>query len=420
MRFPSRDSPITVRPAAAESGGSTERSTKGLPSRTRSSRAPRTRASSASMYAVTSGNSGMIGVRARGSGPAAAVVMCPDDTMMSESGTPARGPVPPAARVIPRIDTVHGDRRVDDYFWLREKDNPEVQAYLDAENAYAAAVMQPTAALADAHYSEMLARIKEDNQSVPYRRGGHFYYARTEKGKQYAIHCRKAGGLDAAEEVMLDENALAEGHPFFALGMWTVSDDGALLAYTTDVTGFREYTLSVKDLRSGERLPDRIEKVVSVAWAADGRTLFYVTEDAAKRPYRLYRHRLGAASDDLLYEETDAMFNLGVERTRSRRYLLAVSASFTTTEVRYLPADRPGDPWALLLSREQDHEYHVDHWSSGDDDGVFYIRTNGGGRRNFRLVTAPVADPRPEQWVEQIAHRDDVMLEDVEVFRAHV
>ncbi len=309
---------------------------------------------------------------------------------------------------------------MDDYFWLREKADPEVQAYLQAENVYAEAVMRPTATLADALYDEMLARIKEDDRSVPYRRGGYVYYSRTEKGKQYAILCRKRGGLDAPEDVTLDENALAEGHPFFALGVWTVSDDGMLLAYTTDLTGFRQYTLHVKDLRTGDLLVDRVEKVVSVAWAADGRTLFYVTEDASKRPYRLYRHRLGATADDLLYEETDAMFNLSVERTRSRRYLLAVSASFTTTEVRYLPADRPGDPWALLLSRQQDHEYHVDHWSSGDDDGVFYIRTNGGGRRNFRLVTAPVADPRPERWVEQIAHRDDVMLEDVEVFRSHV
>ena len=314
---------------------------------------------------------------------------------------------------------MHGDRRADDYFWLRGKDDPEVMAYLRAENAHTEAVMKPSAALVDTLYAEMLARIKEDDQTVPYRRGDYFYYSRTEQGKQYAILCRKLGSVDAPEEVTLDLNALAAGHPFFALGMAVVSDDGHLLAYTTDLTGFRQYTLSVKDLRTGALLPDHIEKVVSIAWAADDRTLFYVTEDAAKRPYRLYRHVLGAAADDLVYEETDALFNLGVERTRSRRYLLATSASFTTTEVRYHAAAETVAPWTLILPREQDHEYHVEHWMGEGADELFYIRTNGGGRRNFRLVTAPVADPRPSSWIERIAHRDDVMLEDVEVFATH-
>jgi oligopeptidase B len=339
--------------------------------------------------------------------------------MSDHPGAPASAPAPPAARRIPRIDTVHGDRRADDYFWLRGKDDPEVMAYLRAENAHTEAVMKPSSALVDTLYAEMLARIKEDDQTVPYRRGDHFYYSRTEQGKQYPILCRKLGSVDAPEEVTLDLNALAAGHPFFALGMAVVSDDGHLLAYTTDLTGFRQYTLSVKDLRTGALLPDRIEKVVSIAWAADDRTLFYVTEDAAKRPYRLYRHVLGAVADDLVYEETDALFNLCVERTRSRRYLLATSASFTTTEVRYHDAAETGAPWTLILAREQDHEYHVEHWMGEGADERFYIRTNGGGRRNFRLVTAPVADPRPPSWIELIAHRDDVMLEDVEVFATH-
>jgi len=337
--------------------------------------------------------------------------------MSDLSGAPA--PAPPAARQIPKIDAIHGDRRVDDYFWLRGKDDPEVMAYLRAENAYTEAVTRPAAVLADALYAEMHARIKEDDQTVPYRRGSHFYYSRTEQGKQYPILCRKHGSVDAPEEVTLDLNALAAGHPFFALGTGVVSDDGHLLAYTTDVTGFRQYTLSVKDLRTGVLLPDRIEKVVSVAWAADDRTLFYVTEDAAKRPYRLYRHALGATADDLLYEETDALFNLGVERTRSRRYLFATSASFTTTEVRYCPAADTAAPWTVIVPREHDHEYHVDHWMGAGAEERFYIRTNGGGRRNFRLVTAPVVDPRPERWVEEIAHRDDVMIEDIEVFATH-
>ena len=327
-------------------------------------------------------------------------------------------PTPPVAKKIPKVDTVHGDLRQDDYAWLRQKDDPEVLAYLRAENDYTEAVMKPTEAFQAALYAEMLARIKEDDQTVPYRRGAHFYYSRTEKGKQYPIYCRKAGSVEAPEEVTLDLNRLAEGHPFLSLGASAVSDDGNLLAYSTDVTGFREYTLYVKDLRTGALLPDRVEKVAGLAWAADGQTLFYATEDEAKRPYRLWRHRLGATADDLVYEEIDALFRLDVGRSRSLAYLFAASASFTATEVRYLRAAEPSGAWTVLLPREPEHEYDVDH-GTGPGGDLFYIRTNGGGRRNFRLVTAPVDDPRPARWTELIRHRDSVMLEGVDVFAGH-
>ncbi|HTY77408.1 MAG TPA: S9 family peptidase [Candidatus Bathyarchaeia archaeon] len=323
-------------------------------------------------------------------------------------------PTPPVAKKVPKIDVLHGDARQDDYFWLREKDNPEVLAYLRDENAYTTDALKPTEGSQEALYEEMLARIKEDDSSVPYRRGGHFYYSRTEKGKQYAIHCRKTGRLDAPEEVILDLNELAAGHPFFSLGAYTVSDDGHLLAYSTDITGFREYTLYVKDLRTGTLRPGTIEKVASVAWAADNATIFYVTEDEAKRPYRLWRHRPGQPGGDLVYEETDQLFRIGVERSRSRAYLFLGAGSFTSSEWRYLRADDPGGAWRLLTPREKDHEYAVDH--GGDR---FYLRTNGGGQRNFRLVTAPVDDPRPERFVELVPHRESVMLEDVDVFAGH-
>jgi oligopeptidase B len=325
-------------------------------------------------------------------------------------------PQPPVARKVPKIDVVHGDVRQDDYHWLREKDSPDVSAYLEAENAYADGVLQPTEAFQTSLYKEMLARIKEDDQSVPYPYGSWLYYSRTETGKQYPIHCRKRTP-DDPEEVTLDLNALAVGHAFLSLGAYVVSDDGRWLAYSLDVTGFREYTLSVKDLFTGEVAPERIDKVASVAWAADSATLFYVLEDDAKRPYRLWRHRLATpvADDVLVYEERDALFRLGVWRSRSRALLFAGSGSFTTTETRWLPAGEPAGDWRLVLAREKDHEYSVDH-GVGVGGDVLYLRTNAGGRRNFRLVVTPIDDPDPARWRELIPHREDVMLEDVDVF----
>jgi oligopeptidase B len=322
-------------------------------------------------------------------------------------------PEPPIAPRVPAVAVVHGDRRQDDYAWLRRRDDPEVVAYLEAENAYTDAVMKPTAAFQEALYAEMLARIKEDDQSVPYRFGRHLYYSRTEKGKQYPIYCRKAADGETPEEITLDLNQLAAGRPFLSLGVYAVSDDGRLLAYSLDYTGFREYTLFVKDLTTGEMLPDRVDKVSSAAWSADPAVLFYVTEDQAKRPYRLRRHRLGAtaADDALLYEEQDELFRLGVWRSRSLAFLFAGSRSFTSAEARYLSAGDPGGPWRVLAAREKDHEYDVDH--GGD---FFYIRSNGGGRRNFRLVRARVSAPGPQGWEELIPHRESVMLEDVDVF----
>jgi len=321
---------------------------------------------------------------------------------------------PPAAKKVTKVETVHGEPWADDYFWLREKADPEVAAYLEAENAYTDAAMRPTEALQDALYKEMLGHIKETDLSVPYREGGYLYYSRTEEGKQYPIYCRKKGGLEAPEEVTLDLNELAKGQSFMAIGAYTVTDDGSLLAYTTDNTGFREYTLHVKDLRTGELRPETAEKTGSVVWANDGRTLFYTTDDPAKRPYRLYRLRLGSpAPGDLLYEEKDELFRIGAGRSRSKAYIFMGSASLTTSEVRYIPADQPEAEWKVIAPRRHEHEYEVDH--HGDR---FYIRTNDKGR-NFRLVWALVSDPRPESWTEVVAHRPDVMLEGLELFKNH-
>jgi oligopeptidase B len=321
---------------------------------------------------------------------------------------------PPVARRVPTETALHGEKRIDDYAWLRDKSNPEVKTYLDAENAWADEVMKPSAALRETLYKEMLARIKETDMRVPWRKGGYFYYSRTEQGRQYPIYCRRKGRPEAEEQVTVDLNVLAEGQTFMALGEHEVSDDGRLLAYSTDNTGFRQYTLFVKDLESGEILEKVAEKVGSVAWAADNRTLFYtVEEESTKRQYRLYRHRLGEAGHELVYEETDQAFNVGVDRTRSQAYLLLGAGSLTTSEWRFLPAEAPAGEFRLVAPRIADQEYDVEHHGE-----VFYIRANDRGR-NFRLVKAPVAAPGREGWTEVVPHRADVMLAGVDCFRNH-
>ena len=223
-----------------------------------------------------------------------------------------RSATPPEAKKVPKTTTIHGENRVDDYFWLREKKDPAVIAHLEAENAYTAAVAKPLEPVVEALYQEMRARIKEADLDVPYRLGDFFYYSRTEQGRQYPIHARKRGSLDAPEEILLDLNELARGEKFLSMGTFAVSDDGNLLAYSTDVTGFRLYTLRIKDLRTGQLLPDRIEKANTPTWAADNKTLFYVAEDAAKRPFQLRRHDVGTTGDDpVVYEERDELYRLG-------------------------------------------------------------------------------------------------------------
>ena len=320
---------------------------------------------------------------------------------------------PPVANKIHTENHIHGGTLVDDYRWLREKSNPEVAQYLETENAYTDAIMKPTEPLQKKLYDEMVSHIKETDVNVPYKDGDYFYYSRVEAGKQYPIFARKKASLDAAEQITLDVNALAQGEKFMALGAYDVSEDGNLLAYSTDNTGFRQYRLHVRDLRSGKDLPDTAEKTGSIVWASDNQTIFYTVEDPAKRHYRLYRHKLGTDSknDDLVYEEKDERFNIGAEKSRSRKYILLASASHTTSEFRYLDAGNPAGEWKLIAPREQDVEYYADHL--GDS---FYIRTNDKGR-TFRLVAAPVSDPGKKNWKEIVPVRADVMLSDFEPFQ---
>jgi oligopeptidase B len=322
-------------------------------------------------------------------------------------------PAPPVAKKVPKTTEINGHTMVDNYFWLRDKQNPDVKAYLEAENSYTDAVMKPTEALQKKLYDEMLSHVKETDIEVPFKEGAYFYYSRTEAGKQYQIHCRKKGSLDAPEEVLLDVNELAKGQKFMSLGSHDASDDGNLLAYTTDNTGFRQYTLAVKDLRTGKLLPDHAERVGSVVWANDNKTIFYTVEDeTTKRQFQVYRHTVGTSGPDpLAYEEKDEKFEVFAGKTRSKAYIFLFSASHTTSEVRYLPAGSPMAGWKIMQPRKQDVEYYPDH-----NGNFFYIRVNDTGR-NFRLVKAPVADPRSQNWQEVVPHRAAVMLDDMDFFK---
>ncbi len=277
---------------------------------------------------------------------------------------------PLCARREPHFTLHHQTELADNYTWLRQKESPEVIAYLSDETAYAESYMQPTKGLQGALYEEMLSHIQETDTSVPYRDGHWLYYTRTVKGLQYAIHCRKASET-SPEVVVLDVNELAKGKAFMSLGASSVSPDGNLLAYSTDETGFRQYTMHVRDLRTGVDLLDTAERVGSIVWAADSRTLLYSVEDAeTKRQHRIYRHELGAKveEDALVYEEMDERFNVGIGRTRDRKYLLLELGSHTTMEYRFLPAAEPMNEFRMIAPRVDEQEYFPEHW-----DGFFFI-----------------------------------------------
>lgn len=285
-------------------------------------------------------------------------------------------------------------------------------AYLSAENEYAGAALAPLQGLEQSLYDEMLGRIKQTDLTVPFHDRGFWYYTRTEEGKQYPIHCRKRGSLDAPEELLLDLNQLAEGVPFMALGVFEVSDDGRLLAYSTDPTGFREYILTVRDLDSGAMIAGPIEKCGAVAWAADNRTLFHTTEDSAKRFHRLWRYQIGGKGE-LVYQEDDERFRISVERTRSRHHVLVHIDSHTTSELRFVPAEDPTAELRMLAGRVQDRELSAEHLGDG-----WLLRINDTGP-GFRVVRLAETALRPEQWTELLPHREDVVLEAIDAFHGH-
>src|SRR5215208_5039415 len=340
------------------------------------------------------------------------VLLIDSDAIAQNGG--AGAPQPPMAEKKPKTTNIHGVTLIDDYFWMREKTNPAVLAHLQAEDAYAQSMMKHTAPLQDKLYNEMLSHIKQTDTNVPYRWGNHFYYTRTEEGKQYPIFCRKKGSLDAPEEIVLDQNELAKGQKFMSVEAFVPSDDGNLLAYSTDNTGYRQYTLQVKNLQTGELFPDRVERVNAIVWANDNKTLFYVTEDATtKRSDKFFRHLLGTEKSDLVYEEKDELFDIGTGRSRDKAVIFLEIVSKTSSESRYLLASEPNSDPKVILPRQPDHEYDVDY-----RDKLFYIRTNKGAK-NFRIVTAPVNDPSEKNWKEFIAPNPAVKVEAISLFADH-
>jgi oligopeptidase B len=321
---------------------------------------------------------------------------------------------PPVAKKVPKEIITHGDKRVDDYFWLREKTNSEVIAYLEAENAYTDQMMAKSKELQNTLYHEMLSHLKETDTTAPLQRGNYFYYSRTEEGKNYAIHCRKFKSLEAAEEVILDVNELAKGHDYFNVALALPTDDNTLLAFATDTTGYRQYTLQIKDLANGNLLPEKFERVTDLVWAPDNKTIFFVTEDpVTKRSDTVFRHRLGSSDAVKIFFEPDELFDVSVSRSMDRKFLFVTSESKLSTEVHYLALNDSDSNLKLIHRREADHKYFATH-----REGLFYFRTNDKAK-NYRIVTASVDSPGKAGWKEYIAHDPEVKIEDLVLFQDH-
>jgi oligopeptidase B len=333
-------------------------------------------------------------------------------------GIPELDMEPPAATVTPQELEIHGDVRVDNYYWLKDRENPAVIAYLEAENEYTEAVMAHTKGLQEDLYQEIVGRIKQDDDSVPYKKGKYFYYDRYEEGDNYPIYCRKKGSLDADEEIVIDANELAEGHEFFSMWGLEVSPDAKTVAYATDTVGRRLNTLRFRNLETGEDLPDVITDVTpNGEWANDNKTFFYTKQDPETlRGYQIYKHVLGTdpSEDELVYEEREEEFNSFVYKTKSDRYLVIGSQQTLSTEMRVLDADQPDGEFRVIQPREVDHEYWVEHY--GDH---FYLRTNWEAK-NFRLMKTLVTETEKDGWEEVIPHRDDVFFQDAEIFKDYL
>ncbi len=324
---------------------------------------------------------------------------------------------PPIAKKEPHVLKIHGYELTDNYAWMRDRNeekNPEIINYLNAENTYTDSFMNPHKAFVDNLYEEMIGRIKQTDLSVPYKLGKFWYYSKTEEGKQYPVYVRAKTRDGKGEQILLDQNEMAKGFEYFSIGEFDLSEDGNFLAFSTDTTGYRQYTLQIKDLKTGKLLPDKIERVTSAAWSNDGKYLFFVQEHPkTKRSDKFFRHTVGTDKNELLFEEKDVLFNLGVGKTRDDKMIILGAYAKTSRESRYIPADDAMAEWKVILPREENHEYAVDHYK-----GEFYITTNKNAE-NFRVVRAPVADPSEKNWQDFIAHNPAIKLEGINFFKNH-
>jgi len=324
---------------------------------------------------------------------------------------------PPVAKVIPKTDTLHGEIRIDNYYWLRNRADSEVIGYLEKENEYTKAMMKHTEKFQKQLYKELLGRIKETDLSVPDKIDDYYYYKRTEEGKQYPIYCRKKGSLDAEEKILLDQNELAVGHTYFEIGLYKISPNHKFLAYSVDTTGSEIYTLYFKDLDKDELFTEEIPNSgYTVEWANDNKTIFYTVLDSTRRPYKLYRHTLGTDSKDdiFIYHEKDNSFFLYISKTKNKEYLIMDLGSHTTSEAHYLISDNPTGDFKLIHPRQSEMEYYVE--SHGDR---FFIMTNDQAK-NFKLIEVPVSNPSKENWKEIIPHRDSIKIDRFDVFKNHL
>ncbi len=322
----------------------------------------------------------------------------------------------PVAAKIQKELTIHNDTRIDNYFWLNDRENKDVIAYLEAENEYTKAVLKKTEIFQDKIFKEMVSRIKQNDQSVPYRLNGYYYYTRYEEGKEYPIYCRKKGSLNEKEEIMLNVNEMAEGYSYFQVGGWDVSLDNKLIAYSVDTLSRRKYTICIKNLETGEIYKDQIKNTSGgVTWANDNKTLFYVTKDESLRPCYIYSHQMDSKAEDrLIFHEKDATFGSGIYKSKSQKYLMIMSRSTLSSEYQFLDADSPEGEFKVFHPREEDLLYSIEHL-----DDKFYIRTNYKAK-NFRLMETVVGETEKNNWDEVIPHRNDVLLKGFEVFNDHL
>lgn len=330
--------------------------------------------------------------------------------------------VAPIAKIIPHQTILHGDTLIDNYFWLRNKENKEVIDYLNAENAYKDSVMAPTKALQEKLFNEIKGRIKEDDQSVPYKEGNYYYYSRFEKGGEYPIYCRKKGSLSAKEEILLDGNILGKGKSYFNIGGLEIADNEQIMAFAIDTVSRNNYTLKFKNLQTGEILKDQIKNTEAgnYAWTADNKSIFYIKRDQTTLlGYQVWRHALGTdvKADKLIYEEKDNQFYMGLYRSKSKKYIINLSShNGISTEYRIMDAGNPSVNFNVFLARKDGHEYNIDHF-----ENKFYVRTNMGGATNFKLMEVTENETNnPLAWTEVIPHREDVYLDGLEVFKKHL